>query len=137
MALLQQIKLPRQISVNEQPVLKEATFTGSLANIGTATMVALDALGAAMRKIRIKVFISGAVAGAGITPRWFVTRYSALGTFTEQTVPSLGAQHAPAAAVVEDYSVGDLPDGLKGELRMDSAGNDAGLTFEAVVVYQQ
>lgn len=124
-----------QQAVNGQPALVQATFTGNLANAGTATICALDALGGAMRGIRVKVWISGAVAGAGITPGWYVTRYSALGTFTQQTVPSLGAQHAPAAAVVEDYEVGDLPDGLQGELRIASAGDDSGLSFEATVTY--
>ena len=116
-------------------VLKQATFTGNLTNAGTATIAALDALGGAMKDIRIKVWISGAAAGAGITPQWFVTSYGALLTFVQQTVPSLGVQHAPAAAVVEDYEVGDLPDGLQGELRIDSAGDDSALTFEATVTY--
>ena len=116
-------------------ILKQATFTGNLANAGSATIAALDALGGAMKDIKIKVWISGATAGAGITPGWFVTRYGALVTFVQQTVPSLGAQHVLAAAVVEDYEVGDLPDELQGELRIASAGNDAALTFEATVTY--
>ena len=126
---------PIQQAVHGQPSLRQATYTGNLANAGSATIIALDALGGAMRGIRVKVFISGAVAGAGITPGWYATRYAALGTFTQQTVPSLGAQHAPAAAVVEDYEVGDLPEGLQGELRIASAGNDSALTFEAVVTH--
>lgn len=118
-------------------VLKQATFSGNLSNAGSATVAALDALGGAMKDIRVKVWISGAVAGAGITPGWYVTRYGALTTFVQQTVPSLGAQHAPAAAVVEDYEVGDLPEGLQGELRIASAGNDSALTYEATVTYWQ
>ncbi len=116
-------------------VLKQATFTGSLANAGSATIAALDALGGAMKDIRIKVWISGDPAGAGITPGWFATRYGALGTFVQQTVPTLGAQHDPGAATVEDYEVGDLPEGLQGELRIASAGDDSGLSFEASVTY--
>jgi len=131
------------VLVNEQKlsgglVLKQATFTGSLANAGSATIAALDALGGAMKDIKIKIWISGATAGAGITPGWFVTRYGAPVIFVEQTVPSLGAQHTLAAAVVEGYNdVGDLPDGLQGELRIASAGNDSGLTFEATITYLQ
>lgn len=116
-------------------LLRQATFTGNLSNAGSATIAALDALGGAMKDIRIKVWISGATVGLGITPGWFVTRYGALTTFVEQTVPSLGAQHALAAAVVEDYDVRDLPEGLQGELRIASAGNDSALTFEATITY--
>jgi len=133
--LLTSLDLVQQ-AVNGQPVLLQSTFTGNLSNAGSATICALDALGGAMRNIRAKVFISGAVAGAGITPGWYGTRYGDLVTFTQQTVPSLGAQHAPAAAVVEDYEVEDLPEGLQGELRIASAGNDSALTFEATVTYE-
>lgn len=115
----------------------QVTFTGNLANAGDATLVALDATGGVMKRIGIKVWYSGATAGAGITPTWHVTRYGALVTFVQQTVPSLGAQHALAAAVVEDYEVRDLPVGLQGELRVNSAGNDSALTFEAEVTYEQ
>lgn len=115
----------------------QATFTGNLANAGDATLVALDATGGVMKRIRIKVWYSGATAGLGITPQWYVTRYGALVTFVQQTVPSLGAQHALAAATVEEYEVGDLPEGLQGELRVNSAGNDSALTFEATVTYEQ
>ena len=118
-------------------VLKQATFTGNLSNAGSATIIALDALGGTIKDIRLKVWISGATAGLGITPGWYVTRYGALVTFVQQTVPSLGAQHALAAATVEDYEVGDLPDGLQGELRIASAGNDSALTFEATITYLQ
>lgn len=126
-----------QQGVNGIPVIQQSVFTGNLANAGSATICALDAIGAPMRGIRVKVFISGATAGLGITPAWHVTRYAALTTFTEQTVPSLGAQHILVAAVVEDYSVGDLAEDLRGELRIASNGNDAALTFEAVVTYEQ
>lgn len=118
-------------------ILKQATFTGNLSNAGSATIAALDALGGAMKDIKIKVWISGATAGLGITPGWFVTSYGAPVTFVQQTVPSLGAQHALAAATVEDYEVSDLPEGLQGELRIASAGNDSGLSFEATVTYLQ
>jgi len=118
-------------------VLKQATFTGSLTNAGDAIIAALDAVGGAMKDIRIKVWISGATALLGITPGWFVTRYGAPVTFVQQTVPTLGAQHILAGAVVEDYAVGDLPDGLQGKLQINSNGNDAGLTFEATVTYLQ
>ncbi len=115
---------------------KQATFTGNLANAGNATLVALDATGGVMKRIRIKVWISGATAGLGITPQWFVTRYGALVTFVQQTVPSLRAQHALAGAVVEEYEVGDLPVGLQGELRVNSNGDDSALTFEATATYE-
>ncbi len=135
-AALLAIDIAIQQAVNGQPALVQATFTGNLANAGSATLVALDALGGAMRNIRIKVFISGATAGAaGITPGWYVTRYANLITFTQQTVPSLGVQHDLAAAVVEDYEVSDLPEGLQAELRMASDGDDSALTFEATVTY--
>lgn len=115
--------------------LKQASFTGNLSNAGTAVIAHLDATGGAIKGIRIKVFISGVTAGLGITPGWFVTRYAAPTTFTQQTVPSLGAQHVLPAAAVEDYDVGDLPEGLQGELRIDSNGNDSALTFEATITY--
>lgn len=115
----------------------QATFTGNLSNAGTATIIALDALGGIMKRIEIKVWISGATAGLGITPQWFVTSYGAPVTFVQQSVPSLGAQHALAAAAVEEYAVGDLPEGLQAELRIASNGNDSGLTFKATVTYEQ
>lgn len=118
-------------------VLKQATFTGNLSNAGTATIAALDATGGPMKDIKIKVYYSGATAGLGITPQWFATRYGSLITFTQQNVPSLGAQHVLAGAIVEDYLVGDLPSELQGELRVNSAGNDSALTFEATVTYLQ
>ncbi len=118
-------------------VLKQATFTGNLSNAGSATIAALDALGGAMKDIRIKVWISGDTALLGITPGWFVTRYGAPVTFVQQTVTSLGAQHDTGGAVVEDYDVGDLPEGLQGELRISSNGDDSALTFEATVTYLQ
>lgn len=139
-ALQEEIKaLSKAIETNISGRLepKQATFTGNLANAGDATLVALDATGGVMKRIRIKVWISGATALLGITPQWFVTRYGDLITFTQQTVPSLGAQHALAGAVVEDYEVGDLPEGLQGELRVNSNGNDAALTFEATVTYEE
>lgn len=125
-----------QQAVHGQPASQQATFTGNLANTATATLVALDALGGAMRNIRVKVFYSGATAGLGITPQWFVTRYAAPTTFTQQTVPSQGAQHVLAAATVEDYEVGDLPEGLQAELRVASNSNDSALAFEATVTYE-
>ena len=135
-AALLAIDIAIQQAVNGQPEPQQATFTGSLANTATATIIALDALGGAIRNIRVKTFISGAAAGAGITPKWFVTRYDALTAFIQQTVPSLGEQHALAAAVVEDYEVCDLPEGLQAELRIDSAGDDSALTFEATITYE-
>ncbi len=114
---------------------KQARFTGNLSNAGSATIAALDALGGSMKDIKVRVYISGAVAGPGITPGWFTTRPGDLVTFTEQIVPSLGGQHAPATAVIEMYEVGDLAEGLQGEIRIASAGNDSGLTFDAVVTY--
>ena len=124
-------------ALNAAIPLVQATFTGNLSNVGSATICALDALGGAMRGIRVKVFISGDTALLGITTGWYATRYSALATFTQQTVPSLGAQHDTGAAVVEDYEVGDLPEGLQGELRIASHGTDSALTFEAIVTYEQ
>lgn len=133
-------KIDSNVLANEQKlagslVLRQATFTGNLTNGGSATIAALDALGGTMKDIRVKVYISGATAGLGITPGWFVTTYAAPVTFTEQTVPSLGAQHTLAAAVIEEYEVGDLPEDLQGELRIASNGNDAALTFEATITY--
>ncbi len=124
---------------------KQVTFTGSLTNAGTATVAALDAVGGTMRRISFTVYYSGAVAGLGITPRVFVTSYGAPVTFVELQMPNLpgnpviGSQHAFAAARYEIYPVGqyqDLPAGLQMELRVDSNGDDSGVTYEATVTYE-
>lgn len=141
MAELDAANIPADVDAIQQGVdglltPYQATFTGNLSNAGTATIIALDALGGVMKRIEIKVRISGATAGAGITPGWYVTSYGAPVTFVQQTVPSLGTQHALAGTTVEDYAVGDLPEGLQGELRIASAGDDSALTFEATVSYE-
>lgn len=124
-------------AVNEQPVIHQAAFSGNLSNAGSATVAALDALGGPMKNVRVKVRMSGATAGLGITPGWYMTSFGAPVTFVQQTVPSLGAQHAVAAALYEDYEVGDLPEDIQGELRIASNGNDSALTYEATVTYEQ
>ncbi len=121
------------------PELRTAVFTGSLANTGTATLAALDALGGTIHNLKVKVWISGATAGLGITPHRFITSLTNPVTFAEQAVPTLGAIHVLGGAAVEDYSnmAGDVPEGLQAELRMDSNGNDSALTFEVYVSYEQ
>ena len=115
----------------------QATFLGSLGNGADVTFGALDATGGVKKRVRWKVRYSGATAGLGITPKWYVTSYGLPVTFDQQTVPSLGAQHALAGITVEDYEVGDLPEGLQGELRVNSNGNDSARTFEATASWEE
>mgnify|MGYP001592010791 FL=1 len=138
---LQEDVMAVQQAVNLLPEQVTAVFTGSLSNAGTATIAALDAFGKAKRNVKASVFISGATDGLGITPHWSKTTHNDLTTFVEQTVPSLGAQHALAGAVIENYPptghLGDVPEDCQGQLTIDSNGNDSGLTYICYLSYEE
>lgn len=109
-------------------VLKQAFYTGDCADTAEATVAALDALAGPMKDIKATIYVDGATAG-NITPIWYVTSVHAPLTFTQALAPAPAAQAPAAAACLGSYEFGDLAEGLQLELRLDSAGNDAGIDY--------
>ncbi len=118
-----------------QMVLHKVYTTGDMANIGTITLFSLLATAGDCKDIKCSPAYDGATA-ANITPILWMSDPDDPATL-DQVYPDLDAGHTHAGARTEFFVLPDLAKGCKMELRITSAGNDAGVDFDAVTTYLQ
>ena len=119
------------IAVRE-PIPRQVINTGVLTASATTILARLDAFEGIKKDVKIALYID-AVLAANITFQWYLTSLVDPTTFVV-TYPAYTA-HTPAAATVELYEFGDVPEGLMLEARVLAAAIGAAKNYESILTY--
>jgi len=121
-----------QANQAKELALIESVNVGVLADTAEKILAAVDAIGGTKKDVKVEVYIDAATVG-NIEECWYLTSIAAPATFVKRF--PINAAHNPGAAAVLQREFGDLPEGLRLEFRIDSAGDDDLVNFESVMSY--